>query len=75
MVRSVPSFAVGPPVPVLAEDVIRLVLLCVRHAGIERLEGRDKFLEALSMGLDDGAIGLQIVDRGHGLDLVEWLYV
>ena len=58
-----------PHLAVTAENRIRLLLLGVRHVVIERLEGGGELLETLRMRLGDLRIGLEIVDRRHGLGL------
>src|SRR5882724_10645269 len=49
----------------MCEDGIRGLLLLVRHAGVERLEGRSELPGALGLGLGERLERAQIVDRRH----------
>ncbi len=62
--------AQGMPLKTMAEEGIGLLLLRLRHTGIECLEGRQEFLNALGMECGDLAIGLDILDCGHRLRLI-----
>jgi hypothetical protein len=61
--------ALRHPLTAMAKQVIRILFLIVRHAGIELFEDRDEILKSIGMGLGDFAVGLEIFDRGPVLCL------
>ena len=58
------------PVETMAENGIGMLLLRIRHARIQCIEGREEFLDALGVGLGNVTIGAQIVHCCHSLGLV-----
>ena len=48
---------------VLAKHPVSVLLLGRRHAGVERLEGRDEFPQSIGMLVGDDLKGFEIVDR------------
>src|SRR5512141_3011084 len=59
-------FCLCLPAALMAEQCVGILLLSVRHAGVERLEDRDEILEAIRMGIGNFAIGFEVVDSVPG---------